>query len=121
MRDGGYYGPNGKIAELHRAFCEHAEALVTRHPEWFPPVPQANGLYGGVGGMMRFTPFGGEKAKITNALRIMFDEGVIAFYCGHGPYHIRFLPPVGVMEPQQFDDVFKIVESSFAKAASSNS
>jgi len=121
LRDGGYYGPNGKIAGLHRAFCEHAEALVTRHPEWFPSVPQASGLYGGVGGMMRFTPFGGEKAKITNALRIMFDEGVIAFYCGHGPYHIRFLPPVGVMEPQQFDDVFKIVEISFAKAASSNS
>ena len=42
----------------------------------------------------------------------------IAFYCGHDPYHLRFLPPVGVMEPQQFGDVFKIVESSFAKAAS---
>ena len=70
--------------------------------------------------MMRFTPFGGDKAKITNALRIMFAEGVIAFYCGHGPHHIRFLPPIGVMEPEHFDDVFSIVESSLSKAASSN-
>ena len=127
LREGGYYGPNGKIAKLHRAFCEHTETLVTRHPEWFTPVPHASGaggvasgFYGGVGGMMRFTPFGGDKAKITNALRIMFDEGVIAFYCGHGPHHIRFLPPIGVMEPAHFDDVFRIVESSLSKAASSN-
>ncbi len=126
LRDGGYYGANGKIATLHAAFCDHAEALVASHPEWFPPVPHASGtarvasrFYGGVGGMMRITPFGGDKTTILNALRIMFDEGVIAFYCGHDPYHLRFLPPVGVMEPQQFDDVFKIVESSFAKAESS--
>ena len=125
LRDGGYYGSEGRIAKLHAAFREHAEALVSRHPEWFPPVPHpsgtmrvASGFYGGVGGMMRMTPFGGDKKTITNALQIMFDEGVIAFYCGHDPYHVRFLPPVGVMEPQQFDDVFKIVESSFAKATS---
>ena len=47
----------------------------------------------------------------------MFDDGVIAFYCGRDPFHIRFLPPVGVMEPQQFDDVFRIVESSLERVA----
>ena len=64
---------------------------------------------------MRFTPFGGDKSSITKALRVMFDEGVIAFYCGRGPYHIRFLPPVGVMQPDQFDEVFDIVERAFKK------
>jgi len=66
---------------------------------------------------MRLTPFSGEKAKIIKTLHAMFAEGVIAFYCGHGPYHIRFLPSVGVMQPQQFREVFEIMEVAFAKAA----
>ena len=69
---------------------------------------------------MRITPFGGDKAKIISTLHTMFQEGVIAFYCGHDPFHIRFLPPVGVMQPEQFDEVFEILESSLAKAASSS-
>ena len=78
-------------------------------------LPRLNSLFDGVGGMMRLTPFGGEKAMVTKALNVMFAEGVIAFYCGHGPYHIRFLPPIGVMQPQQFNDVFAIMEIAFAK------
>lgn len=127
LRDGGYYGAKGKIAKLHKAFCERAEALVKKHPQWFPPIPHPSGLtrvatgfYGGVGGMMRITPFAGDKTKIISALHTMFQEGVIAFYCGHDPYHIRFLPPVGVMQSEQFDDVFAILESSLAKAANSS-
>ncbi len=123
LRDGGYYGPHGRIAQLHEAFRMHARHLVETHRNWFPPIPgptgltRSNGFYGGVGGMMRLTPFGGEKAMITKALNIMFAEGVIAFYCGHGTYHIRFLAPVGVMQPEQFKDVFEIVETALAKTA----
>ncbi len=124
LRDGGYYGPNGKIAQLHQAFRQRAQALVDKHPEWFTPIPHpwgtshsTLGLYGGVGGMMRLTPFGGDKAMIIKALHTMFADGVIAFYCGHGPYHMRFLPPVGVMQPEQFDEVFEIVEAALAKTA----
>jgi 4-aminobutyrate aminotransferase-like enzyme len=123
LRDGGYYGPHGRIAQLHEAFRMHARHLVESHRNWFPPIPgptgltRNNGFYGGVGGMMRLTPFAGEKAMITKALNIMFAEGVIAFYCGHGPYHIRFLAPVGVMQPEQFKDVFEIVETALGRAA----
>lgn len=124
LRDGGYYGPDGRIARLQQAFREHAQKLVDAHPDWFPDVPhysgvkrQATGLYGGVGGMMRFTPFGGDKSKMLKALHTMFERGVIAFYCGHGPYHIRFLPPIGVMQPEQFGPVFEIVEASLAEVA----
>ncbi len=124
LRDGGYYGSDGKIAALQKAFRQHAKALVDKHPDWFGPVPhysgthrQASGLYGGVGGMMRLTPFSGEKGRILKTLHTMFERGVIAFYCGHGPFHIRFLPPVGVMQPQQFGEVFEIFEASLAAAA----
>ena len=100
--------------------------FVEFHAEWFPPVPHphrltrvATGPYGGVGGMMRFTPFAGDQKRVVDACHSLFDEGVITFYCGHGPHHIRFLPPVGVMEPEQFDEVFPILERALAKVATS--
>ncbi|MEM7228191.1 MAG: aminotransferase class III-fold pyridoxal phosphate-dependent enzyme [Planctomycetota bacterium] len=125
LRDGGYYGEQGRIVELHGAFRRQANALVERHPEWFPPVPHsrgghrdAMGMVGGRGGMMRLTPFAGEKVKVVRAVKAMFEEGVIAFFCGHGPYHLRFLAPVGVMEPAQFEPIFACVERGLARAAS---
>ena len=123
LRDGGYYGPDGRNARLHRAYREHAAALVARRPECFPPVAAPSGaagageLFGGVGGMMRLTPFGGERKMVSAALKAMFEEGVIAFPCGHGPWHIRFLAPVGVLEPAHFDEIFPILERALARTA----
>ena len=70
-------------------------------------------------GSAKLTPFGGEKKKVLELLHKMFELGVIAFYCGHGPYHVRFLPPVGVMEPDQMDEVFSIVRKSMEDVACS--
>ncbi len=124
LRDGGHYGPTGRNVILHEAFSEHAGRLIERHPEFFGPVSGPSGepvtaarLHGGVGGLMRLTPFGGEKSRVLRAVGALFDEGVIAFYCGQGPHHIRFLPPVGVMEPVHFDPVFEIVERAFTQVA----
>ncbi len=116
LLEGGYYGPDGRNARLQAAFRERMETFVAAHPEWFPPI---DGLapFGGVGGMLRFTPFGGAKAPILAALKHMFAEGVIAFYCGRGPFHIRFLPPVGVVEPEHLDEVLPIVEKALGRAA----
>ena len=64
--------------------------------------------------MCRITPFAGDRARIMTCLNHLFDEGVIAFLCGHGPHHIRLLPPVGVMEPEQFGPVFEILERAMS-------
>ena len=124
LRDGDYYGEGGSIEKLFIAFCEHARALVQKHPDWFPPIghPESlsrvsSGFFGGVGGMMRFTPFGGEKAAVLKLTHRLFDHGLIAFYCGHAPYHVRFLPPVGVLRPDDFTDIFAIVEAAMAEVA----
>lgn len=123
LRDGGYYGESGLIARHHAAFREQAKALVSRHPEWFPKVqpgvlsPSPAELVGGLGGMMRFSPFGGRKERVNKALRACFDEGVVLFSCGHGPYHIRMLPPLGVMRLEDWPRVFECVERGLAKAA----
>ncbi len=117
LRDGSYYGPGGSIAKHHALFRKHAEALAAKHPEWFPKSDRIPEVVGGLGGMMRLTPFGGDKEKITKACRTCFDEGVVVFYCGHSPYHLRMLPPLGVMREQDWPEVFKCLEKGLAKAA----
>jgi len=118
LRDGDYYGKDGRIARHHRKFSEGVRAIAQRHPEWFPPAPEVGELVGGFGGMMRFTPFGGKKEPILKLCHTLFEEGVVAFYCGHGPYHMRFLPPLGVMEESAWPAVFTVLEKALARTAS---
>lgn len=120
LRDGAYYGDQGLIARHHAAFREQVRALMARHPDWFPPVASLGGggdhLVGGSGGMMRFTPYAGSKDKILKAAKALFEEGVILFYCGHGPYHVRMLPPLGVMKLEDWPRVFACIERGMARA-----
>jgi len=108
---------DGMIAKHHAAFREHMDALIARHPAWFPKVPFIPRNADGVGGMMRFTPFAGEKKKIAAAAKAVYDEGAILFWCGHGPYHLRMLPPLGVMKLEDWPRVFEVIERGLAKAA----
>lgn len=117
LRDGGYYGPEGKIARHHAAFVQQVRALAARHPAWFPAGEDYVDIVGGSGGMMRFTPFGGRKERVTKLCKHLFDAGVVAFYCGHGPYHVRMLPPLGVMKEADWARVFACVEKGMAAAA----
>lgn len=117
LRDGGYYGDDGRIARHHRLFAEGIRAIAARHPDWFPANPDVPDIVGGEGGMMRFTPFGGVKDRMTKACRHLFDEGVIVFYAGHGPYHIRMLPPLGVMKEEDWPRVMACLEAGLAKTA----
>ncbi|RMH30489.1 MAG: aminotransferase class III-fold pyridoxal phosphate-dependent enzyme [Planctomycetota bacterium] len=113
-----YYGPDGRFAAHHRAFRDQVRGLMDRHPDWFGEALFTKELVGGVGGMMRFTPFGGDKAKIAKLCKVAYDEGVILFYCGHGPYHVRMLPPLPVMKMEDWPRVFAVLERAMAKVAS---
>src|SRR5690606_16602521 len=116
LDEGDYYGdaPRGRIARHHKLFREQVEALAARHPEWFPKTDRVPEIGRGRGGMMRFTPFGGAKDKITKACPALFEAGVVTFYCGHDPYHLRFLPPLGVMREEDWPRVFECVERGLA-------
>lgn len=116
--DGGdYYGDGGVIRKHHNLFREHVRSLAAKHPEWFPKHHEVEDIVGGYGGMMRFTPFGGRKDPVLALCKAMFDEGLIAFYCGHGPFHMRFLPPLGVLREEQWGPIFEVVERAMAKVA----
>lgn len=119
LRDNPCHGPDGLFARHHALFRRQAEALIARRPEWFPPVSALGGggpfLADGIGGMMRLTPFGGVKKRVLEACKACFEEGVVIFYCGHGPYHLRMLPPLPVMNPDDWPRVFACIERGLAK------
>lgn len=114
---GDHYGKDGNFAKHHAEFRRHVDMLVAKHPEWFPEHDAIHAFSGGVGGMMRFTPFGGDKAKIMATCKAAYDEGVICFWCGHGPFHVRMLPPLPVMKMEDWPRVFECLERALAKIA----
>lgn len=117
LAEGDYYGPTGRIAKHHKAFVKQVETLKSRHPEWFPAVEGIAATAGGLGGMLRFTPFGGDKDKVGKLCKALFEDGVITFYCGHGPFHVRMLPALGVFKMEDWPRVFEVVERSMARVA----
>jgi acetylornithine aminotransferase len=117
LRDGGYYGPDGRIAQLHAQFRSRGAALIAAQRDVFPAVAGAGGamdLVGGCGGMLRLTPFGGDKAKVIDLVKRCLEAGVLLFFCGHGPFHLRMLPPVGVLEASHLDTAMDVIEACIA-------
>ncbi len=120
---GGAFGADGGNARIHAAFRAAVDRLVARHPAAFPPVrdsvgTEQAGFAGGVGGMCRLSPFGGEKSKVDAFVKALFEEGVMTFACGHGPYHVRFMPPVGAFDPSEWLPVFACVERAIVRVIS---
>jgi acetylornithine/N-succinyldiaminopimelate aminotransferase len=117
LDEGNNYGQQGAFARHYAAFSKGVRDIATRHPEWFPGGQEYVDIVGGTGGMMKFTPFGGKKEKVVKACKHLFDAGVVVFYCGHGPYHIRMLPPLGVFNEQDWPRVMKCIEQGLAACA----
>jgi len=117
LRSDNLYGDSGIIAHHRGLFEKHAADLVAKRPEWFPDVPGSLGHAGGLGGMMRLTPFAGDKDKIGALCTQAFHDGLIVLPCGHDPYHLRMLPPIPAMQDEHWGRVFQILEGAMEKTA----
>lgn len=117
LETSGLYGADGLAARHHAHFVKGIRAIAAKHPNWFPAGHDFADIVGGIGGMMKFTPFAGKKDAMTKACKHLFDAGVIVFYCGHGPYHIRMLPPLPVFKEQDWPRVMQCIEAGLAKTA----
>jgi 4-aminobutyrate aminotransferase-like enzyme len=96
-------GPSGKIERLSKRFTQKLNELKTG---------DCQGMIGeirSIGGMIAFEPFDGKMETMKPVLMSMFDRGVIGFYCGHGPFLIRMLPPLAVMDERQVDEVCALI------------
>ena len=117
MEEQGLLGAEGKIMRLSRRFTDKLKDLARRRPDL------AAGPFG-MGGMIAFTPLGGDPDKVARFLRKLFDEGVIGFIAGDKIAKARFLLPVGGTEEADIDAAFPILErvlTEFAAAEAGTS
>lgn len=104
----GFFGPGGKLIQLHERFELHFKRLEETWPD------RMHGPYG-VGAMIAFTPFDGEPERISKFVQDLFQAGVISFVAGSHPTRVRFLIPAGAMTLEDVDAVMLIVEEVVAK------
>jgi 4-aminobutyrate aminotransferase-like enzyme len=105
MLNNAFFGPKGKIAEIHTYFKNQLQMLSLRHPELI------KGPFG-IGSMIAFTPFEGEGTKTSSFVQNLFEAGVMSFVAGSNPTRVRFLIPADVITIQDIDNVVKIVEKT---------
>ncbi|MGZ3708446.1 MAG: aminotransferase class III-fold pyridoxal phosphate-dependent enzyme, partial [Bdellovibrionota bacterium] len=97
-------GPEGKISKLSSRFAGNLKKLSETSCRGVLSEIRA------VGGMIAFQPFSGTLDDVKAVLVKLFDQGVVAFYCGHGPILIRLLPPLAVMSETDVDAVCLEIE-----------
>ena len=107
----GYMGPSGKISSIHQEFVSMLKNLSKG------ACKDIISDIEGIGLMVAFTPFDGEKKEQNELVKTLFKNGLIAFGCGHGPYRIRFLIP-SVMSSKDIAIARQIIEKSLLEVHS---
>ncbi len=113
--DRGHLGPEGRIRKVGDRFREGLDRLAAGSCKGL--IAQTRN----VGAMVAFEPFGGTLEEVKAVLMKLFDLGVVAFYCGHGPYLIRMLPPAAAMTDGDVDTAISLIEQALLEVAKSRS
>lgn len=105
LSEEGYFGPEGKIQNIHKSFVEMLNSLAQG---------SCQGLLadaGGLGLMVAVTPYDGTKQKTEDLIKRLYKNNLIAFSCGKDPYRIRFLLPA-TMDEKSIAVAKSIIEKS---------
>lgn len=108
LLEGNYFGSEGKIMQLHRAFTDFFADLERSLPG------AISGPYG-IGAMIAFTPYNGLHEEAMKLVHALFDAGIIAFIAGSHPTRIRFLPPAGILCPADLPPIFAILKQTISE------
>lgn len=111
LDEGKYLGKEGKIQKMSALFAAKLRALAEG------PCDGKISEIRNIGGMIAFAPFAGTMDDIKAVLVKLFDLGVVAFYCGHGPYLIRMLAPFGAMEETHIEEACHLIEKALLSVA----
>lgn len=101
LKNGGYFGADGKIVRL-------SDYIHERLQEFAKETGLIEGPFG-LGSMVCFTPFKGEAAKVSAFTQTLFENGIIALTAGSEPTKCRFLLPYPVIDEVDIDAVLEIV------------
>lgn len=107
----GLLGEDGRISKLSKRFEDQLKKFASG------PLKGLVSEIRVIGGMIAFAPLSGTPDDVKSVLMELYDQGVIAFSCGHGPYLVRLLPPLGCMEEHHVDEVCGLIEKAVKKVA----
>lgn len=102
----GYMGPNGKIEKIHKEFISMLNSINSEGP-CKGLLREAEGL----GLMIGVIPLDGSKEKMMLLNKKLFNNGVICFGCGRGPFKLRFLLPA-ILETKHIMETKEILIKS---------
>lgn len=103
----GYFGPGGKIEQLHQYFSQKLSELEKKN--------LIKGPFG-IGTMIAFTPFDGDNKRVSQFIQNLFQAGVISFFAGSHPTRVRFLLPVGALKKEDVDKAMIIIENTLLQS-----
>ncbi|HPI39992.1 MAG TPA: aminotransferase class III-fold pyridoxal phosphate-dependent enzyme [Pseudobdellovibrionaceae bacterium] len=105
MLQEGFLGPQGRIQQIHKKFVEGLNRLNETTCKGL--VQDA----GGMGLMIAFTPFDGDKDRVNNFLKKLFTNGIVGFSCGKIPLRCRFLVPA-IIKDHEIETALSVVEKT---------
>lgn len=105
MTTGNYFGPDGKIQQIHNEFVSQLRGLCEGSCKGLLEDPDGLGL------MIAVTPFSGDTTKVNKLIKVMFNNGLMTYTCGKDPLRIRFLVPA-IITPAQIKEAMTIIDKS---------
>ncbi len=105
LTKGNFYGEHGRNKKIEQGFISRLNNLKNGS------CKGKIGHIGGVGTMIAFEVGDASKAITDTFLKVLFENGIIAFSAGSNPVRVRFLIPV-IITDEQIDDIFKIIEKT---------
>jgi len=104
LTEDGYLGSEGKNMQIRKHFVEHLTRLADKYPKKIEG-PFGHGL------MIACTPFKGDKEKVTEFAKTLFESGLITYTAGSDPTRLRFLVPQGSVTFEDIDQAAMILEN----------
>jgi 4-aminobutyrate aminotransferase-like enzyme len=105
----GFFGPQGRVAELERLTREHLERLARKHLSMISHVD-------GVGAMIAFRLSNGSLDQTRAFIGRCFDEGLALYYGGHQTACIRLFLPAGCLVADELAEAFAIMDRCIESA-----
>jgi len=109
LKEEKFFGKQGKIAQLEKWAVDGLKGLQKKVGE------AAISNISAVGAMISWQYRGGGLDETKQFILKAFEEGVMFFYCGRGPYKIRFLLPAGALQESEYLKALKILERVIQK------
>lgn len=105
MNSSKFYGKNNQLDKTTKALTLELTKLSKKYPQKIGNVRQ-------YGGMFAFQYMDGSKEVTMQLLNKLIENGLVSFFCGHGPYFVRFLPPIPVLKQSHIKEAIKILENT---------